>query len=216
MNTFLKLVLTAVPVAATTSWVTAEWFVPGQEPVQEPAHEMDAMAIMDATMKLAVPGKEHVHLAEGVGNWNSVMRMRMDPNGPWTEGKGKSKVQKALGGRYLVEKVEYEFMGMKTEGLLVMGYDNLTKKFQSVWMDSMSTGMTYSEGVMDKDGVMEMFGTMRDVVSPKGRPFSHRTIPIDDDHFKLEMFDTIPAKPGAPMPKKPNVKVMELEYSRVK
>ncbi len=76
--------------------------------------------------------------------------------------------------------------------------------------------MTYSEGVMDKDGVVEMVGTVRDVVTPKGRPFAHRTIPIDKDHFKLEMYDNIPPKPGAAMPKKPNVKVMELEYARAK
>ena len=171
-------------------------------------------------MALGQPGEAHEKMMVGVGEWDTITKMKTAPDEPWTEGTGHTKVQKALGGRFLIEKVQYNFsfggMNTKTNGILIMGYDNFTKKFQSMWIDSMSTGMFYSEGEMDENGVLELSGTMRDMMSPDGRQFLMRSVPKDKDHFTLEMYDSIPASPSDPMPKKPNVKVMEIEYSRVK
>lgn len=223
MKLLVQTLLTAIPVAAVSSWLTTEWTSPGQEP-QEPADasvlEMSPEEMMAEYMKLGQPGKEHAELMKGVGEWNTITRMQTAPTEPWTEGKGFTKIQKALGGRFLIEKVQYNFnfggFETKTDGILILGYDNFTKKYQSIWIDSMSTGMFYTEGEMDENGVMELSGTMRDMMSPDGRQFLMRSVPKDADHFTLEMYDSIPASPSDPMPKKPNVKVMEVEYSRVK
>ena len=222
MKLILQTVLTAVPVAAVSSWLTAEWTT--QEP-QEPAdaaaiHEMTPEEMMMEYMKLGQPGPEHEKMLATVGDWTTVTRMKTSPDSDWTEGTGSTKVQKALGGRFLVEKVEYNFnfggISQKTNGILIMGYDNFTKKYQSMWIDSMSTGMFFTEGEMDENGVLELTGKMRDMMSPDGRNFLMRSVPKDKDHFVLEMYDSIPASPTDPMPETPNMKVMEIEYSRVK
>ncbi len=215
MPTLLKLILAAIPVAATSSFVTASLVSPDQEPAQEPSHgEFSEAAMMEQMMKLAMPGKEHKEMMETVGNWDTTMRYRMSPDGPWDSASGKAKVQNALGGRYLVEKVSFNMMGMESEGLLIMGFDNLTKKYQAVWLDTMSTRMTYSEGAMDKNGVTEMTGTMVDFITPEGRPYRHVTTRKNKDHILVEMYDAIPESPSQPTPKEATVKVMELEYVR--
>ena len=58
----------------------------------------------------------------------------------------------ALGGRVLVEDVKSTMMGMPFTGHGMMGYDNVTGKYWSTWMDSMSTGMMMSEGTCDAKG----------------------------------------------------------------
>ncbi len=224
MKLLVQTLLTAIPVAAVSSWLTTEWTTSPQEPVQEPAdasiHEMTPEEMMMEYMKMGQPGKEHAKMMEAVGEWDTVTKMKTAPDAPWTEGTGHTKVQKALGGRFLIEKVQYDFnfggMKSKTDGILIMGYDNFTKKYQSMWIDSMSTGMFYTEGVEDENGVLELKGMMRDMMSPDGRQFLMRSVPKDKDHFTLEMYDSIPASPTDPMPAEPNVKVMEIEYTRVK
>jgi uncharacterized protein DUF1579 len=220
MNPLLKLILMALPVAATSScsWVTTQVIEPPQEPeavaAQEPAmSEADMMAAM---MALSIPGDEHKELMNGVGNWNTRLRMHMSQDADWIESTGTAKVQKGLGGRYLIEKASFDVMGMKTEGLLILGFDNLTQKYQSMWLDTMTTRMSYAEGVADDQGRVVMTGLMVDSITPKGRGYSHRTTIIDEDHMLVEMFDSIPAKMGDPLPDEPNVKVMEIHYTRAK
>ncbi len=69
-----------------------------------------------------------------------------------------------MGGRYLFQ----EFVGdspMGTfEGAGLLAFDNLKKKYHGIWIDSMSTGIMYTEGEM-KDGTIVSSGDMSDPVS---------------------------------------------------
>ena len=125
MKTLLQIILTAVPVAATSSWITSEL----QEPVaQEPGkaiHEMSEMEVMELMMKMGAPGEEHKQLAKSAGKWDVTMGMRMSPDAPWEYSKGSSKITMIMGGRYMVEQTTFEMMGMETKGMLVQGFDNL-------------------------------------------------------------------------------------------
>ena len=98
--------------------------------------------------------------------------------------------------------------------MLVQGYDNLSKKYQTMWIDSWGTRMTLAEGTEVKPGIIEYHGTMKDFVTPDGRPYMFRVTTKDDDHTLFEMYDTIPETPEAPMPEKPNMMVMKMEYTR--
>ncbi len=180
-----------------------------QEPVQADVTPEEMQEIMMNMMKMAQPGPEHAQLMKMVGKWNTSIKMKMDPNGPWETHNGHSKIQKALGGRYVIEKFTAE-MGMmgKMEGLLILGYNNLSEEYESVWMDTMSTWPILAHGKINEDGHTMMEGLMKDVITPEGRPYRYVSIPVDEDHFITKMYDTIP-----PMG---DVQVMEIAYTRKK
>lgn len=214
MKTLLQIILTAVPVAATSSWITSEMQEPaGQEPAK-PVHEMSEMEIMQLMMEMGAPGEHHKAMAKSAGKWDIKMSMRMAPDAPWEVSEGSSKITMTMGGRYMVEQTTFNMMGMESKGMLVQGYDNLSKKYQTMWIDSWGTRMTLAEGTEVKPGVIEYHGTMKDFVTPDGRPYMFRVTTKDDDHTLFEMYDTIPETPEAPMPEKPNVMVMKMEYTR--
>jgi hypothetical protein len=97
-----------------------------------------------------------------------------------------------LGGRFLVEEVEGKMMGQGFKGMSITGYDNVRKEYQSIWMDSMSTGVTLSSGKENDKGEIHFKGKMVDSMTPKGRPFRSVSIQHDKDHHEFRMYDTIP------------------------
>jgi len=54
-----------------------------------------------------------------------------------------------MGGRFLQQTVKGKAMGRPFEGMGLLGYDNLKKKFQSIWLDNMGTGMAQGTGNYD-------------------------------------------------------------------
>jgi hypothetical protein len=181
-----------------------------QEPaaIQNP-EDMDPMELMAAMMAIGQPGEPHQELMAMAGNWETKIKMKMAPDAPWEEYTGKSKIQKALGGRYVIEKFSAE-MGImgKFEGLLILGYNNLTEEYESIWMDNFSTSPTKAAGSINEGGTMIMKGLMKDLITPDGRPYRHETTPKGKDTYMMQMFDTIPPVG--------DVMVMEIEYTRVK
>lgn len=186
-------------------------FVSYLSAAQEPADaQMSPEAIQEIMVKMmeaAQPGEEHAKLMAMAGEWETKIKMRMNPTGPWENHVGHSKIQKALGGRYIIEKFSAD-LGMmgQFDGLLILGYNNLTEEFNSVWLDTMSTWPMFAHGGYDDDGNIPMHGLMKDVITPEGRPYRHVTIPVDDDHYITKMYDTIPPQG--------DVLVMEIEYTR--
>jgi hypothetical protein len=57
-----------------------------------------------------------------------------------------------LDGRFLQDEFSGEMMGSPFTGIGVIGYDNQSKKYVSIWMDSMSTGIYFFEGTASQDG----------------------------------------------------------------
>ena len=181
-----------------------------QEPADAEMSPEDMAKIMMEMMEKAAPGPEHEKLMAMAGNWDTKIKMKMmGPDSEWEHHTGHSKIQKALGGRYLIEKFNAE-MGVMGEmnGLLILGYNNLTEEFNSIWMDSFSTWPQFAAGGYDEEGRTAMHGMMKDVITPDGRPYRHVTIPVDEDHYITKMYDTIPPHG--------DVQVMEIEYIRVK
>jgi hypothetical protein len=56
-----------------------------------------------------------------------------------------------VGGFFLVSEFKGEFGGQKFFGRGIDGYDLAKKKFVSVWVDSMVSGMIITEGTYDKE-----------------------------------------------------------------
>ncbi len=168
----------------------------------------DAAAI-EAMMKAGTPGPEHKRLEPLVGSWNCVVRMWMAPDAPPSESKGKTTRKWILDGRFVQDDTEGEFGGMSFRGFGLTGYDNLQKKYTSMWADNMSTAIVTSLGTYDAstktftyvgemtDPVTTQKGKMKDVLRVEGA-----------DRHRLESYRLAPDGK--------ETKMMEVIYTRAK
>ncbi len=151
--------------------------------------EMTSDEMMAAMMELGTPGEAHAAFDEHVGTWKTSMKY-WEPGNPETMTmEGTSTIETIMGGRYMVEEFQADFMGMPFEGRLIHGYDNLANEYWSIWFDNMSTWPSLSTGQMADDGTLEMGGTMKDARTPGGRPSRSVIVPQDDGSMVFTMFD---------------------------
>jgi hypothetical protein len=77
--------------------------------------------------------------------------------------------------------------GQTFKGLGFTAYNKATKKYESVWMDSMSTGIGFSNGTETEPGTWTYKGSF---FGPGGRKCTTRMVmmKISDDEEKMEMF----------------------------
>lgn len=152
---------------------------------------MDEAAMMQAMTQLATPGPEHAELAKHAGTWRTFYETKMGPDAPWTKSEGLTTGRMILGGRFLYEDITFDIPGMPPmQGVHILGYDNLSKQFESHWMDTMSTWMIHSTGTVTEDGALEFKGTMTDVMG--SRPFRMMMRDQADGSSTMEMYDTLP------------------------
>ena len=95
------------------------------------------------------PGPEHQILSAEAGTWDAVVEMAA-PDGTTMRSTGIEEDTLACGGRCLVSAFKGEFMpGMTFEGRGVTTWDGAKKKYVGAWTDSMSSGMSVSDGTYD-------------------------------------------------------------------
>lgn len=173
-----------------------------------PAPTAEQKAMMDKMVKAGTPGPQHAMLAKMAGDWNATVKYQMDPSQPWQEEHSTSTITNLMDGRYSQEVTSGSMMGQPFSGMGITGYDNVTGRFISTWIDNMGTGMLTSTGTMDASGkVINWVGTMSDPMT--GKPTKERMVTTfaDDDHHTFEMY-------GVPPGAKKEMKMMVIEYSR--
>ncbi len=114
--------------------------------------KMDMRAMMEVYKKVGTPGVPHTVLAGLEGSWTTKTRSWMEPGTPPMESTGTCESKMLLGGRYLQQEYAGDMGGEPFKGINILGYDNHTKKYLSVWIDSMSTGIYFFEGTASGDG----------------------------------------------------------------
>jgi Protein of unknown function (DUF1579) len=166
-------------------------------------------AAMAAMIKAGTPGKEHEALAKSAGTFDAEVITRMAPDGPEMKSKGKETSEMILGGRYLKSDFTGDMGGMTFAGTGLTAYDNVKKKWVSVWADSMSTGVLVSEGTGDAAGKTITFtGEYPDPVDGKSKKFRQVFKQIDDDHHEFEMH--------MPGPDGKEYRALQIKYTRAK
>jgi hypothetical protein len=75
---------------------------------------------------------------------------------------GKAERKMILGGRVLHEHAKSEFMGQPFEGIGLTGYDNVTERYWSTWIDNVSTGLSVTHGQWNEDGTGTFEGETAD------------------------------------------------------
>ena len=139
--------------------------------------------------EMAAPGAAHTDLMARAGAWIVDYEYRMGPDAEWTAMQGTVTSKPVLGGRYLMEEHSMEMLGMPMSGLLFLGFDNSTKEYTSLWMDTSSTWWVEARGTKGADGATNMMGTMKDIAGT--RPYRMKSWKKADGSMDHEMYDTI-------------------------
>jgi hypothetical protein len=169
--------------------------------------KIDMQRIMEIYHKVGTPGDPHTRLAKLEGNWTTRTRGWMEPDKPPFESSGTCEQKMILGGRYLRQEYTGDMGGMPFSGINILGYNNHTKKYESVWVDTMSTGVFYFVGAGSKDGrTITQECSYDDPV--KGLAVWRTVTRIKDDNtIDFEMF-------LIPKGKRKEEKMMEMTISR--
>ncbi len=181
---------------------------PGKGEGTPPGMSAEQAAEMQAWMKSSIPGPEHKQLEYMVGNFDVAVKSWMDPTAPPMESKGTSTAEWILGGRWVRHTFTGDFMGMAFEGRGITGFDNIDKKYVSIWVDTMMTGLMHDTGTYDP--ASRTFTFTGEFKSPLGKIVKSRTtirVNSNDQHL-MNMYHTEQDKP--------ETKVMELTYNRTK
>ncbi len=180
--------------------------LPGMAAEKTSENQMDPQAIMDTYTRLATPGEPHKQMARMAGSWNTTTKAWMDPQKPPLVSKGSCEQAMLLGGRFLRQECTGDMMGQSFTGIGLNGYDNHTKKYMSIWMDSMGTAIYVMEGTASADGkIITQTGHYDD---PVEGPVNLRSVTkiVDNNHEVFEMYGT--DKTGK------DRKMMEITYTR--
>lgn len=172
---------------------------------QKPDPKMEEM--MKKAEAAGKPGAAHKALDPLAGDWTCEVKMWMDPSQPPTTSKGSAKAAWDFDGRFLREEFKGEFMGKPFRGLSFIGYDNVKQKYNSVWLDDMSTTIYTAEGDADSSGRNLSFGGTYScaLTGEKEKASRHVIRILSKDKHVFEMYD-----PG----KGAEAKTMEITYTR--
>jgi hypothetical protein len=164
--------------------------------------------MMETYKKFGSPEESHKWLKRMEGKWLVEGKYWMDSLKPPVESENSSEQEMVLGGRFLKQKYSGQMMGEEFSGIGFLGYNNISRMYESVWIDNMNTAMYFFEGNLEENGkALVVKGEADDPI--KG-PMKHRYITriIDDNTLKTEMYATF--KGGK------EEKMMEETYTRKK
>lgn len=169
-----------------------------------PTPSADQMEEMMAYMKAGTPNENHERLSAMVGHWDALVK-RWNPGMPQVmESKGTCSNEWILNDHFLLTKYKGDFMGMPFEGAGITGYDNISKRYFSIWLDNMSTGPKTEYGQYDESSKTYNYtGTFE---SPLGKTIKSKstTTVVGKDEHVFTMYQG----------EKELEKVMEITYKR--
>ena len=168
--------------------------------------QMDPQSMMELYMQLATPGEPHKLFASLAGSWTTTTKEWMEPGKPPTESTGSADMKMLLDGRFLYQEFNSQMMGQPFSGIGIDAYDNLRKRYVTVWLDTMGTGIFLMEGTASTDGkTITLKGQHGE---PGGGQMTHRAIwkIVDNNTQTFDMFGT--HGHGKEM------KMLEITYSR--
>ena len=184
-------VLAAVVLVAVTAMVTSR--VVSDEKGEPPAMNEEMQKMMEAYAKASTPGEHHKHLGKLVGTWSAKSKFWMEPGGEPTEGTATATWKPLFEGRYVMLNYKGDSPMGPFEGIGITGYDNMTKKYVDVWIDSMSTAIMSSTGTCDAAGrVYNYIGDGIDPITQQKKTIRSVVRMVSDTEMHFEMFDKTP------------------------
>jgi hypothetical protein len=140
-----RLACCALLLAASTAFAENKKAADAKKPTPDQMQQMMAQYEL-----LAKPGPQHQWLVDMAGTWATSAKMWMEPGKAPMESTGTEEAKAVLGGRFVTMHFNGTMMGKPFEGMGMVGFDNIKKKFVMTWADSMGTMMIYAEGTGDQ------------------------------------------------------------------
>ena len=163
------------------------------------------MPDMEACIKAGMPGDAHTRLDQFAGTWKATIKHWMEPGAEPSVTTGVMTNTWILGKRFL--RQDHKTDGGSFEGTGYWGYNNVSGRYEGLWIDSMTTAMMTDAGDCDEAGkVWTMVGEAEDPGS--GRKLTKRSVITlhDANRHTMEMYF------GGPQGGE--FKVMEIEFTR--
>lgn len=164
---------------------------------------------MQACMMAGVPGKQHQFLARQVGSWHGKQKMWMTPDSEAMASECTTTLSTIMDGRFTKLETTGEIPGMGPfNGFAIAGYDNVSQKFVSSWIDNHGTGIMQGTGELSADGKTLTWTYAFNCPLTK-KPAVMREVEtfVSDSKMTLEMFTNDP-KSGK------EYKMMHVEYTK--
>jgi hypothetical protein len=169
----------------------------------------DPKAAMERWMATMKPSSNHRYLHQFVGKWETSMKIV--GMGPETTTKGSAEYRWLVEGKWLFRESEGVMPGLgKVRAYSIFGFDNFKRKYVSMRVDSMSTAMLFSEGMLDATGKnCFTYGPMDEPMSGEhDKPVKYATRVLSADEHVEEVHDLAIGET--------QTKVIEVVYRRVK
>lgn len=99
------------------------------------------------------PTEEHEWLQKFVGDWESDIRVFMEPDAPPMEVKATESFR-SIGGFWVIGEINGEMMDAPFVGAFTVGYDPAEEKYIGTWVDSMNSFLWEYEGSVDETGTI--------------------------------------------------------------
>ena len=147
----------------------------------------------EAWISLGAPTEGHSLLAPLEGEWDVEVATRGSPAAPVSKSPGRSRSFWILGGRFLQEEFTGGEGAEHYSGIGIMGYDNSSAQFSSLWIDSLTTAMALSRGRYYLDTKrFELEGEVYDPLRG-GLKRTRTTLEVKSkDRYLIKMFETLP------------------------
>jgi hypothetical protein len=187
----------ALVVAATAGWLGNGAFSDEAKPAGGAPSAADHAAMEKMMEELGKPGDMHAWLAKFNGRW-SVRGEFTEMDGSKSAMTGGATFSMTLGGRFSEQRFAGFWKGKRFDGRGFTGYDNGSKKFDAIWLDTMSTSPSISHGQLSADGKSLETSGVWEMPGMK-MPFKFVTTWVNDRQFTFTMMMDMGDGKMAPM-----------------
>ncbi|MBX3358279.1 MAG: DUF1579 family protein [Phycisphaeraceae bacterium] len=209
----------SVPVLMSAVWLASAICLAQEKPAGEPPgkgekaspdaasaeREVRAAAVREA----GLPGEMQKKFEVLAGEWDASVKFNIPGTNAPVESSGRMTNVMEMDGRYLRTTYRGKTGSQVFEGSGIWAYNNLEKKYESVWIDSESTGILWLSGTVSEDG--RTFTLTGEAIDPATRQKTrHKWIvtSISDDAYTMGFYSA--------RGEEQETKTMSISFTRVK
>jgi hypothetical protein len=138
---------------------------------------------------LTAPGENHKHLEYFIGNWESAVKLWVEPGTDPLCYRQDIFVKFLLGGRITYAEIKSNILGAESDQVVITGYDSIKKEFYQVTFSDLGTRYTTSAGTLDKSGKIRTETLLyEDSATGEKVTFKFVTTLIDNNKYTFDVY----------------------------